>query len=34
MGEVQPNGDPHQRVPVIMGSKNEVNKILEYHNVD
>ncbi len=32
--EVQPNGDPHQRVPVIMGSKNEVEKILEYHNVD
>jgi len=29
--EVVPNGDPHQRVPVIMSSKNEVNKILEYH---
>lgn len=30
--EVKPNGDPHQRVPVIMGSKNEVMKIMEYHN--
>ena len=29
--EVQPNGDPHQRVPVIMGSKNEVEKIVNYH---
>jgi fructose-1,6-bisphosphatase I len=29
--EVQPNGDPHQRVPVIMGSKNEVEKIIQYH---
>jgi fructose-1,6-bisphosphatase I len=29
--EVQPNGDPHQRVPVIMGSKNEVEKVMEYH---
>lgn len=29
--EVQPDGDPHQRVPVIMGSKNEVEKIMEYH---
>ena len=29
--EVQPNGDPHQRVPVIMGSKNEVEKIMDYH---
>ncbi len=32
--EVQPNGDPHQRVPVVMGSNNEVEKILDYHNVD
>ena len=30
--EVKPNGDPHQRVPVIMDSKNEVEKILSYHN--
>ena len=29
--EVQPNGDPHQRVPVIMGSKNEVERVMEYH---
>lgn len=29
--EVQPNGDPHQRVPVIMGSKNEVDIIMDYH---
>ncbi len=29
--EVQPNGDPHQRVAVIMGSKNEVHKVLDYH---
>lgn len=29
--EVQPNGDPHQRVPVIMGSKNEVEKVMAYH---
>lgn len=29
--EVQPNGDPHQRIPVIMGSKNEVEKIMDYH---
>ena len=29
--EVQPNGDPHQRVPVILGSKNEVEKVLTYH---
>ncbi len=29
--EVKPNGDPHQRVPVIMGSKNEVEKIMDYH---
>lgn len=29
--EVKPNGDPHQRVPVIMGSKNEVEKIMAYH---
>lgn len=30
--EVAPNGDPHQRVPVIIGSKNEVEKIVGYHN--
>lgn len=30
--EVKPNGDPHQRVPVIMGSKNEVEKIVGYHS--
>lgn len=30
--EVKPNGDPHQRVPVIMGSKNEVEKIVAYHS--
>ena len=30
--DVKPNGDPHQRVPVIMGSKQEVEKILAYHN--
>lgn len=29
--EVAPNGDPHQRVPVIMGSKNEVEKVMDYH---
>lgn len=29
--EVKPNGDPHQRIPVIMGSKNEVEKIMDYH---
>lgn len=29
--EVKPNGDPHQRVPVIMGSKNEVEKVMSYH---
>ena len=29
--EVTPNGDPHQRVAVIMGSKQEVETILEYH---
>lgn len=30
--EVAPNGDPHQRVAVIMGSKQEVETILAYHN--
>jgi len=29
--EVQPNGDPHRRVPAIMGSKNEVDRIVRYH---
>jgi len=29
--EVTPNGDPHQRVAVIMGSKQEVETILDYH---
>ncbi|RVU84811.1 class 1 fructose-bisphosphatase [Leucothrix sargassi] len=29
--EVVPNGDPHQRVAVIMGSKQEVETILNYH---
>jgi fructose-1,6-bisphosphatase I len=29
--EVVPNGDPHQRVAVIMGSKQEVETILSYH---
>ncbi|PID46036.1 MAG: class 1 fructose-bisphosphatase [Proteobacteria bacterium] len=29
--EVIPNGDPHQRVAVIMGSKQEVETILRYH---
>ena len=29
--EVMPNGDPHQRVAVIMGSKQEVETILSYH---
>ncbi len=28
--KIQPNGDPHQRVPVIMGSKNEVEKIVGF----
>ncbi|MBI1174179.1 MAG: class 1 fructose-bisphosphatase [Sideroxydans sp.] len=28
--EVQPNG-LHQRVPVILGSKNEVERVVEYH---
>jgi len=29
--EVVPHGDPHQRVAVIMGSKQEVETILSYH---
>jgi len=29
--DVMPNGDPHQRVAVIMGSKQEVETILNYH---
>ena len=29
--DVMPNGDPHQRVAVIMGSKQEVETILDYH---
>jgi fructose-1,6-bisphosphatase I len=30
--DVMPNGDPHQRVAVIMGSKQEVETILKYHD--
>lgn len=30
--EVMPNGDPHQRVAVIMGSKQEVETVLSYHD--
>ncbi len=30
--EVMPNGDPHQRVAVIMGSKQEVETVLAYHS--
>jgi fructose-1,6-bisphosphatase I len=29
--EVQPSG-LHQRVPVVLGSKNEVERITAYHN--
>ena len=32
--EVMPNGDPHQRVAVIMGSKREVELIVSYHSQD
>jgi len=28
--EIQPEG-LHQRVPVILGSKNEVERVIEYH---
>lgn len=31
--EIQPQG-LHQRVPVILGSKNEVNRVVSYHNED
>lgn len=31
--EVQPN-ELHQRVPVIMGSKNEVERVVDYHSQD
>ena len=30
--EVMPNGDPHQRIAVIMGSKKEVETIIGYHS--
>ena len=30
--EVMPNGDPHQRIAVIMGSKTEVETIIGYHS--
>ena len=29
--DIKPSG-LHQRVPVILGSKNEVNRIVRYHN--
>jgi fructose-1,6-bisphosphatase I len=29
--DIQPSG-LHQRVPVILGSKNEVERVLGYHN--
>lgn len=30
--DVIPNGDPHQRIAVIMGSKQEVETIISYHS--
>lgn len=29
--EIQPDG-LHQRVPVVLGSKNEVERVIQYHN--
>jgi fructose-1,6-bisphosphatase I len=26
--------DLHQRVPVVLGSKNEVNRVIEYHKIN
>jgi fructose-1,6-bisphosphatase I len=31
--DIQPTG-PHQRVPVILGSKSEVDRLVRYHKAD